>query len=50
MNSRDFMDVAVLIVTAVVRAKSIVLLDGLTYVFSPESVRMTIADALQVEA
>jgi CRISPR type I-A-associated protein Csa5 len=48
MNSQDYMDVAVLIATAVARTKSMALLDRLAYALNPESIRMAVADALRV--
>jgi CRISPR type I-A-associated protein Csa5 len=47
-ESLDFMDLAVLIATAVARTKSMALLDRLTYALNPESIRMAVADALRV--
>jgi hypothetical protein len=47
-ESRDFMDLAVLIAAAVARTKSMALLDRLTYALNPESIRMAVADALRV--
>ena len=48
MNSQVYMDVAVLIATAVARTKSMALLDGLAYALNPESIKMAVADALRV--
>jgi CRISPR type I-A-associated protein Csa5 len=47
-ESRDCMDLAVLIAVAVAKTKSMALLDRLAYALNPESVRMAVADALRV--